>query len=66
MIKSISIVLPFYNEKKRILSCLNQIEKFKSNKIITEFIFVDDGSKDITDLIIKKFFKKKKKKMEIN
>jgi dolichyl-phosphate beta-glucosyltransferase len=65
MIKSISIVLPFYNEKKRILSCLNQIKKFKSNKIITEFIFVDDGSKDGTDLIIKKFFKKKKKKWKI-
>ena len=58
MIKSISIVIPFYNEKKRILSCLNQIKKFKNKKIITEFILVDDGSNDGTDLIIKKFLKK--------
>jgi dolichyl-phosphate beta-glucosyltransferase len=61
MIKSISIVIPFYNEKKRILSCLNQIKKFKNNKINTEFILVDDGSKDGTDLIIKKFLKKNHK-----
>lgn len=62
MIKSISIVIPFYNEKKRILSCLNQIKKFKNKKIITEFILVDDGSIDGTDLIIKKFLKKNYKK----
>jgi glycosyltransferase involved in cell wall biosynthesis len=37
---------------------LNQIKKFKNKKIITEFILVDDGSNDGTDLIIKKFLKK--------
>jgi len=58
MIKSISIVIPFYNEKKRILSCLNQIKKFNNNKIISEFIFVDDGSDDGTDLTVEKFLKK--------
>jgi glycosyltransferase involved in cell wall biosynthesis len=62
MIKSISIVIPFYNEKKRILSCLNQVKKFKNNKIISEFIFVDDGSNDGTDLTIKNFLKKNYKK----
>lgn len=65
MIKSISIVLPFYNEKKRILSCLNQIKKFKPIKIITEFIFVDDGSNDGTDLIIKNFLKKEKRQWKL-
>lgn len=58
MIKSISIVIPFYNEKKRIFNCINEIRKFKQKKISTEFIFVDDGSKDGTDLIVKKFLKK--------
>jgi dolichyl-phosphate beta-glucosyltransferase len=65
MIKSISIVFPFYNEKKRILSCLNQIKKFKPIKIITEFIFVDDGSNDGTDLIIKNFLKKEKRQWKL-
>ena len=57
--------MPFYNEKKRILPCLNQIKKFKPVKIITEFIFVDDGSNDGTDLVIKKFFKKKKQQWKL-
>ena len=61
MIKSISIIIPFYNEKKRIQNCLNQIKKFRNKKIFTDFIFVDDGSEDGTDLIIKKFIKKKYK-----
>lgn len=65
MIKSISIVLPFYNEKKRILSCLNQIKKFEPDKINTEFIFVDDGSNDGTNLLIKKFLKRKKIKAKL-
>lgn len=55
MIKSISFVIPFFNEKKRILNCLNEIKKFQSQTIRTEFIFVNDGSYDGTDLIIKKF-----------
>jgi glycosyltransferase involved in cell wall biosynthesis len=58
MIKSISIVIPFYNEKKRIFSCINEIRKFKPKKISTEFIFVDDGSKGGADLVVKKFLKK--------
>ena len=55
MIKSISFIIPFFNEKKRILQCLNEVKKFKSQTIRTEFIFVNDGSNDGTDLIIKKF-----------
>lgn len=58
MIKSISFVMPFFNEKKRILNCLNEIKKFRSRTIKSEFIFVDDGSNDGTDLIIKKLKKK--------
>ena len=58
MIKSISVVIPFYNEKKRIFNCINEIRKFKPKKISTEFIFVDDGSKDGTNLVVKKFLKK--------
>lgn len=60
MIKSISIVIPFYNEKKRINVCLSKIKNFfyKINKIIkTEIIFVDDGSADNSKIFIKKFLK---------
>ena len=54
MIKSLSIVIPFFNEEKRINNCLNIISNFK--KIInTEFILVDDGSTDKSNLIVKKF-----------
>lgn len=57
MIKSISIIIPFYNEEKRIKRCLNTITRFKK-KINIEFILVDDGSKDKSNLIVKNFIKK--------
>jgi dolichyl-phosphate beta-glucosyltransferase len=64
VIKSLSIVIPFFNEEKRINNCLNIISNFK--KIInTEFILVDDGSTDKSNLIVKKFLKKKKIKFLI-
>lgn len=64
MIKSISIILPLYNEAQRLKKTFNEIKKFLKRKTISsvEVIFVDDGSKDNSDKMIKKFIKENKKK----
>ena len=61
MIKSISIILPFYNEERRLSKSLNQISLFLSQnrKLKKEIIFVDDGSVDSSNLKVKKYIKKK-------
>lgn len=48
MIKSLSIIIPFFNEQKRIGGSLIKIKQFIKNnyKINYEIIFVDDGSTD--------------------
>lgn len=52
----ISIVIPCYNEEKRIIRTLEKINKFiKKRKEKFEIIVVDDGSKDKTVDIVKKF-----------
>jgi glycosyltransferase involved in cell wall biosynthesis len=60
MIKSISIIFPFYNEQNRIKKTLIDIKRFNlSNKHIKkEFIFVNDGSSDKTIDILNNFRKK--------
>jgi dolichyl-phosphate beta-glucosyltransferase len=58
MIKSLSIIIPFFNEEKRINSCLLKILNFYKkikNKIKIEVIFVDDGSNDNSKFLIKNF-----------
>jgi dolichyl-phosphate beta-glucosyltransferase len=63
MIKSISIILPIFNEEKRIKENLIKIKKFNLTKFIKikEFILVNDGSTDSTKNIIDNFIKKDKK-----
>ena len=55
MIKSISIILPLYNESQRLKKIFNEIKKFLKRKTVTyvEIIFVNDGSKDNSDKMIK-------------
>ena len=57
MIKSLSIIFPFYNEEARLQSSLKHILNFlkKKNKFKIELIFVDDGSSDNSYLIINNF-----------
>ena len=63
MIKSISIILPVFNEEKRIKENLIKIKKFNLTNFIKikEFILVNDGSTDSTKNIIDNFIKKNKK-----
>jgi len=61
----ISIVIPAYNEEKRIGESLEKIWKyFKNKKISFEIIIVDDGSIDKTVKIVEKF-KEGKKEIKI-
>ena len=60
---NLSIIIPLYNEEKRIVYCLQILNNFLQNKkkFNIETIFVDDGSNDNTAKIIKKFIKKNNK-----
>ena len=50
MIKSLSIIFPFYNEEPRLKASFNHILNFirKKPAFKIEIIFVDDGSDDNT------------------
>ena len=66
MIKTLSVILPLYNEEKRLNNLFIKINKFKFlNKNKLEFIFVDDGSKDNSYFLIKNFIDENKKKIDL-
>ena len=46
MIKSLSVVIPMFNETNRLFRTFKDIERFKKQNLIKnmEYIFVDDGS----------------------
>lgn len=59
---SISIVIPAYNENKRIRGILRKIIPFLKNKgYVYEIIIVNDGSRDNTSFEVKKFMKVNKR-----
>lgn len=52
----ITAILPVFNEERRILSTLRQLERFNKKRLNSvNFILVDDGSTDSTSLIVKEF-----------
>ena len=52
----LSIVIPAYNEEKRIEACLKKIYEFmKTQNYLYEVIISDDGSKDETRDIVKRY-----------
>ena len=53
-IKTISIIIPCYNEEKNIIEILSKVNQVKLNKINKEIIVIDDCSKDKTLKILKK------------
>jgi dolichyl-phosphate beta-glucosyltransferase len=61
----LSVVIPAYNEEKRIEKTLVEVlNYFKEQEYTYEIIVVNDGSKDKTEQIIKKYsFKNKKLKL---
>ena len=63
MKKKISVVVPCYNEEQAIPYFYEEIVKIskKMNYLDFEYIFVDDGSKDNTLDILKKYSKKDKR-----
>ena len=66
MIKTLSVILPLYNEEKRLNNLFIKINKFKFlNKNKLEFIFVDDGSNDNSYLLIKNFINENKKRIDL-
>ena len=53
----LSIIIPAYNEEKRLRGSLEEIlEKAGDLFASVELIIVDDGSKDNTEDIVKKIF----------
>ena len=60
---NLSIIIPLYNEEKRLSQSLKKLEKFtkQNRKKKIEIIFVSDGSTDKTNKIISLFIKEKKK-----
>ena len=67
-LNKLSIVIPFYNEKKRINKSLKILQNYiLKNTYRLEIIFVNDGSTDNSEKIIKKKFQilKKNKKVKI-
>lgn len=57
MIKNFSIIIPAYNEEKRIKNSLIKLKNYlvKQNAENYEVIIVNDGSKDRTDKILEEF-----------
>jgi len=56
---SISIIIPAYNEEKRILKCLERtLEYFKSQQWNFEIIIAEDGSTDNTVKVVQEFRRK--------
>lgn len=69
----ISVVIPCFNEEKNLPVLFERIkntfindQKKSQNKIIVEFVFIDDGSKDDTWKVLSQLSKKKNKNFKIN
>lgn len=54
IIKTISILIPCYNEEKNIIEILTKVNQVKINNIKKEIIVIDDCSKDKSLKILKK------------
>ncbi|MBU2577990.1 glycosyltransferase [Patescibacteria group bacterium] len=58
--KTLTVVIPLYNEEKRLKKTLSYLVNYKSPKSIKieKLVFVDDGSKDKTLSLLKNFQRK--------
>jgi len=64
----LSVIIPVYNEEKRLPNSFKKIDKFfESKKLKIEYVFVNDGSSDNTSKIVEKLkFKTKFKIINVN
>ena len=63
----VSILIPAYNEEKRICTTIEKVNNyFKSKNISYEIIVVDDGSKDNTLMVVKNFLEDSNPKINNN
>ena len=62
LIKSLSIIFPFYNESRRLKNLFKDIKKFEEKKLVKkiEYIFVDDGSNDNSSKLILSYLQNNK------
>lgn len=60
-LKTLSIIIPVYNEEKTIEDVLRAVEKITIPKVTKEIIVVDDGSTDKTQKIVSGYVKKTSK-----
>lgn len=63
--KTLTIVIPVYNEQDRIASSFKAVKAFKNNRNfkVEKFVFVNDGSTDSTRKLIKNFIEDNKGKL---
>ena len=62
----LSVITPFFNEQDEILNLLKDFEEFeKKNKVIKEYILINDCSTDSSLSIINNYIDKKKIKKKI-
>ena len=59
MNKKVSIIIPVYNAEKFLDKCIESLQNQTYKNL--EFVFVDDGSKDNSVNILKKYAKKDKR-----
>ncbi|MGM9969216.1 MAG: glycosyltransferase family 2 protein [Anaeroplasma sp.] len=64
--KKISIIVPCYNEEETINTYYNEAIKYLNEDINWHFIFVNDGSKDKTLLILKELAEKDKRVLYVS
>ena len=60
--ENLSIIIPFYNEEKRLKKSFKILNNFLLNRKNAEIIFVNDGSNDQSENIIHNFIYNFKKK----
>jgi len=62
--KTLSIIVPIYNEEKTILNVLDRLENVKFG-LKKEIVIIDDGSKDNSKQLVEEYIKNKGKKLTL-
>ena len=52
--KSLSILIPVFNEEESLLALFSELKKHFKNNVAVEIIFINDGSSDNSQILIEK------------